>query len=130
MALSFASAPPDVKKNRLMRRIRQSREPLGQLDRARVRAAGVARRVGQRLELLARGLGQLAAPVTEDDVPQSGEPVDVFLPVSIHEHRPVAAHPHVARPMSLRIVEGMNERGEVAFQEIGLHDPILLKVVS
>ena len=117
MAVSFASAPPEVKKKRLMsdtsaaRAARRARSPAGSSSR-------VARRVGQRLHLLARGVGKLAAAVTKDDVPEAGKAVDVLLAVGIDEHRAVAADPHTAGSLNGGIVLRMNQRRQVAGEQI------------
>ena len=118
IAVSFASAPPDVKKKRLIVGYVRRREPLGELYGSQVRASRVARRVGEGLELLTRGVGELAAAVTEDDIPEAGKAVDVLLPVGIDERRAVAANPDAAGPVNRGIVQRMDQRGEVAREEV------------
>ena len=52
------------------------------------------------------------------DVPEAGEAIDVFLVVGVHEHRAAAAHPLTARSVNRAIVPQMNERGQVAKDEV------------
>ena len=75
------------------RRRRETRQSLGQLNRQRIGTSRVAGAIRQRLHLLSSNLGKFLPAVTRDDVPQTGEPVDVFLAVGIDEDRPFAAHP-------------------------------------
>ena len=98
--------------------MRQPCEPLGELDGSDVRAAAVAGRKRQCLELRARGLGELAAAVTKDDVPEAGKAVDVLLAVGIDENRAVPADPDAAGSLNGGIVLWMDERGEIAGEEV------------
>ena len=56
--------------------------------------------------------------MTKDDIPEAGETVDVFLPVGILEHRAVAADPHAAGPVHSGIVQRVDERGEIAGEQV------------
>ncbi len=62
--------------------------------------------------------------MTERDVPQSREAVDVLLAVGVNQQSPVTAHPHVAAAMGLHVVEGMDEGGEVPREQVAdwIHD--------
>jgi hypothetical protein len=56
--------------------------------------------------------------VTEDDVPETGKAVDVLLAIGIHEHRAVAADPHTAGPVNGGIVQRMDERRQIAGEQV------------
>jgi hypothetical protein len=57
--------------------------------------------------------------VTEDDIPESSETVDVFLAIGVHQHRAVAADPHTTGALNRRIVLWMNQRCEITGQPFG-----------
>ncbi len=103
-------------------RVGHLREPLGELDGGPVRAAGVPRRVGQCLHLGPRRLRELAPAVAGQHVPQPGEAVDVLPAVGVEEQRPLAPVPDPGRPVGGGVVEGVNEVGGVAGDELGV-DP-------
>jgi hypothetical protein len=67
---------------------------------------------------MGRGVGELAAAVTEDDVPQAGEAIDVLVPVSVNQHRTAAPNPHATASMDGGIVLRVNQRREVAREKV------------
>src|SRR6266545_2456497 len=82
---------------------RDRRQPLGQLDRARVRVAP-QREVGQLAGLLGGGLGQLGAAVADLHHEQPGQPVQVAPAVLVVDVGSVAADDH--RDLVIRSVAG------------------------
>jgi hypothetical protein len=66
----------------------------------------------------------------ENDVPETGEAVDVFLAVGIHEHRAVATHPDTAGSVNSGIVLRMDERGQVAGDEVVQSEVIVCMVCT
>ena len=100
-------------------RVAESCEALGQLDGARVGAAGVPGYVGQLGGLLAHRVGQLRPAVPGRYVPEPGQAVDVLAPVRVGEDRPVALHPHTGVPLQRLFVERMDEVCDVAREKVG-----------
>ena len=101
------------------RGVAQSRQALGQLDGAGVRAAGVARNVGELGGLFAHRVGKLRPAVPGRYVPQSGEAVDILAPVRVGEDRPVALDPDPRVAVQRLFVQRVDEVGDVASQKVG-----------
>ena len=100
-------------------RVAEPRQALGQLDGARVGAAGVTGYVGQLGGLLAHRVGQLRPAVPGRYVPEPGQAVDILAPVRVGEDRPVALHPHAGVPLQRLFMERVDEVGEVAREKVG-----------
>ena len=102
------------------RRVRQRREMLGKLDRRLVRAAGVARHVGECCALGARRLCQLASPMTGQHVPHTGEPVDALVPVRVRQQGALALDPDAGRLLGSSVVQRVNQVRGVARDQLGI----------
>ena len=113
-------AAPAREEEPVDRRVGDVREPLGQLDRRPVRAAGVPRGVGQGLGLGPRRLRELAPAVTGEHVPQPGQAVDVLPAVGVEQKRPLAPDPDPRGLVGRGVVEGVNEVRGVAGDELGV----------
>jgi len=64
--------------------------------------------------------------VTKDDVPQTRQPIDIFLAVGVDEHGAVATHPHATGALNGRIVLRMNQRREVTGKQIVQHCAVIV----
>ena len=74
--------------------------------RRNVRRADVGREVREVLHLGGRRVGELRTPVTDVDVPEPGEPVDVLVASDLLDHRAAAADVD----HRLGVVDGMVKR--------------------
>ena len=92
-------------------------EPFGELDRPRVGAPRVARRIGELRHLGRGGVHQLPAPVAGGVVPQPREAVDVAVAVRVDELRALSADPDLAAHVGRRTVQGVDEVFLVAEDE-------------
>ena len=92
-AVSTASPPPVVKNTRLRSPGGELGQPLGQLDRGRVRV-GPEREEGQLARLLGGRLGQLLAAVPDLYDEEPGQPVEVPLAAAVPDVGALAAHDH------------------------------------
>ena len=104
------------------RGVAQRRQPLGQLDGARIGVAAVAGAVGQRARLVVHCVRQLAAAVSRRDVPQPGQPVDAFPAVGVRQDRAVALYPDASARVERRLVQRMDQVRLVAREQFSVRE--------
>src|SRR5277367_2587145 len=77
------------------------------------------------------GVGQFAPPMTDIDVPQSREAVDVFPAVRIAKHGALALDDDQRPPVIVGMVQRVNQIAPIGFDQLGsaVH-VVLLKPVS
>jgi hypothetical protein len=59
--------------------------------------------------------------MTQHDVPEPREPVDILLAVGIDEHRTAAANPHARRALHRNVVLRVNQDREITSNVIHGH---------
>ena len=97
-------------------RIANRRQPLGQFDGRRIRAAGIGRGVGQPAHLLGGGIGQFGPAVADDDVPQAGQGIEKLAAAVVDQNRAAAGGPHMRLVGQRPIVERMDQMVAVALK--------------
>ena len=97
------------------RRIADGRQPFGERDRRLIRTTAVSRYIRERGRLRPHRVGQFATPVPRCDVPEARQSVNKRPPVGVGQDCAVARDPDLGLCMSARIVEGVDEMGEIPF---------------
>ena len=114
-AVSFASAPPEVKKNRSMP---------GWVRLAGRWASSMARRLelphsrreAERRHLLARRIRELMTAVPQHHVPEAGEAMDALSTVSVGGRRPITWGPDMGGAVRRGVVQRVNQVGLISSQ--------------
>src|SRR6185436_12260810 len=88
---------------------RELDELVGELDGGDVRRACIAGVVGQLAHLVGGRLPQLLASMTDIDVPESRETVDIVTPLDVGEHGAPPAHVDHRLEMLARVVQRVDE---------------------
>ena len=90
-----------------------------QPHRRLVGLADIGRGEGDAAHLRRGGVGQLAPSVTDIDVPQSRQAVDVFAAVRIAKHRALALDNDQRLPVIVGMVQRVNQIAPVGFDQLG-----------
>ena len=84
--------------------------------------------IRQRRHLLPRGVGELLPSVTDVDVPQPRQPVDVLAPGRVGDERALPRHPDPRPGIGGRVMERMHQVGAIDVERSRrVHPDMLLR---
>ncbi len=92
---------------------------LREADGGLVRRADIGRRKRDPPHLRRSGIGQLASSVSDIDVPQTREPVDVFAAIGTAQHGPMPFDDNQRLTVVVGMMQRVNQVAPVGFEQLG-----------